>query len=339
MMFNVLGFGDSIGIDLGTSTVLIYIHGRGVVIQEPSVVAVERESQRVLAVGEDARRMLGRTPGSIVAVRPLREGVISNYELTEKMLTYFIEKAVGKKSLVKPSIGVCVPASVTEVERRAVEDAARRAGSRRVYVIEEPLAAAIGAGIDISRPMGSMVVDIGGGTTDVAVISLGGAVISSSLKVAGDNFDEAIIKYLRKRHNILVGERTAENLKIQIGTAFERTIPVSMDIRGRNLITGLPKTVTVTSDEMREALTEPVEAIVEAVRSVLERTPPELSADIFERGMVMTGGGSLLYGLDKCIQHATGVNAVIAENAVSCVASGTGQYVAYIAERESGGKR
>lgn len=338
-MFNVLGFGDSIGIDLGTASVLIYIKDRGVVVQEPSVVAIERESRRVLAVGEEARRMLGRTPGSIIAVRPLREGVISNYELTEKMLTYFIAKAIGKRSLVKPTIGICVPSSVTEVERRAVEDAARQAGARKVYIIEEPIAAAIGAGIDIAKAHGSMVVDIGGGTTDIAVISLGGTVVSSSIKIAGDNFDEAIIRYMRKRHNVLIGERTAENLKIQIGTAFERSIPVSMDVRGRNLITGLPKTINVTSDEMHEALAESVESVVSAVRRVLEKTPPELAADISDRGMVMTGGGSLLYGLDKMIQHQTGINAIIAENAVSCVAVGTGKFIEYIAEAESNNKR
>ncbi|MBP3628886.1 MAG: rod shape-determining protein MreB, partial [Anaerotignum sp.] len=245
-----MSFGENIGIDLGTATVLVYIKGQGIVIREPSVVAIDKDSNTILAVGEEARRMLGRTPGNIVAIRPLREGVISNYDVTEKMLQYFIEKAMGKRSFVKPTIAVCVPSSVTEVEKRAVEDATRQAGARRVHIIEEPIAAAIGAGIDISRACGSMVVDIGGGTTDIAVISLGGTVVSHSQKIAGDNFDDAIIRYMRKKHNVLIGERTAEELKIKIGTAFERTIPVTLDVRGRNLITGLPKNITVTSEEM-----------------------------------------------------------------------------------------
>ena len=326
-MFNFMSFGENIGIDLGTATVLVYIKGQGIVIREPSVVAIDKDTNTILAVGEEARRMLGRTPGNIVAIRPLREGVISNYEVTEKMLQYFIEKAMGK-----PTIAVCVPSSVTEVEKRAVEDATRQAGARRVHIIEEPIAAAIGSGIDISRACGSMVVDIGGGTTDIAVISLGGTVVSYSLKIAGDNFDDAIIRYIRKKHNVLIGERTAEDLKIKIGTAFERTIPVSMDVRGRNLITGLPKNFTVTSDEMLEALQESVAAIAEAVHGVLEKTPPELAADIYERGIVMTGGGSLLYGLDKLIQSRTGIHAMVAEDAVSCVAIGTGRYIEFISE-------
>lgn len=331
-MFNFMSFVENIGIDLGTATVLVYIKGQGIVIREPSVVAIDKDTNTILAVGEEARRMLGRTPGNIVAIRPLREGVISNYEVTEKMLQYFIEKAMGKRSFVKPTIAVCVPSSVTEVEKRAVEDATRQAGARRVHIIEEPIAAAIGSGIDISRACGSMVVDIGGGTTDIAVISLGGTVVSYSLKIAGDNFDDAIIRYIRKKHNVLIGERTAEDLKIKIGTAFERTIPVSMDVRGRNLITGLPKNFTVTSDEMLEALQESVAAIAEAVHGVLEKTPPELAADIYERGIVMTGGGSLLYGLDKLVQSRTGIHAMVAEDAVSCVAIGTGRYIEFISE-------
>jgi rod shape-determining protein MreB len=289
-----------------------------------------------LEVGEEARRMLGRTPGNIVAIRPLKEGVISDYEITQKMLKYFIQKAVGKNMFLKPRISVCVPSSVTEVERRAVEDATRQAGARQVYVIEEPIAAAIGAGIDISRACGSMLVDIGGGTTDVAVISLGGCVVSTSLKIAGDNFDEAIVRYMRKRHNLLIGERTAENLKINIGTAFGRSVPVSMDVRGRNLITGLPKTISVTSQEMMEALNESVTSIVEAVHMVLEKTPPELASDISDRGIVMTGGGSLLYGLDKLIKHKTGINAIIAEESVSCVAIGTGKYIEFVTSGSKG---
>ena len=328
-------FGTDIGIDLGTASVLVYIKGQGIVLEEPSVVAIDNNTRQILAVGEEARRMLGRTPGNIVAIRPLRQGVISDYDITEKMLKYFIQKAVGKKLLLKPRIAVCVPSGVTEVERRAVEDATKQAGARQVFVIEEPIAAAIGAGIDIGRACGSMVVDIGGGTTDIAVISLGGTVVSSSLKIAGDNFDEAIIRYMRKKHNVLIGERTAEDLKINIGTAYPRTQSVSLDVRGRNLITGLPKTITVTSEEMLEALQEPVASIVEAVHGVLEKTPPELAADISDRGIVMTGGGGLLYGLDKLIKEKTGINVIIAEDAISCVAIGTGKYVEYMA----GGKK
>lgn len=327
-------FSTDIGIDLGTASVLVYIKGQGIILQEPSVVAIDNNTKTIMAVGQEAKSMLGRTPGNIVAVRPLREGVISDYDVTEKMLKYFIKKAVGKSLFIKPRISVCVPSSVTEVERRAVEDATRQAGARQVYVIEEPIAAAIGAGIDISRACGSMIVDIGGGTTDVAVISLGGAVVSTSLKVAGDNFDEAIIRYMRKQHNLLIGERTAESLKINIGTAFERPEVVSMDVRGRNLVSGLPKTITVTSDEMLVALQESVISIVDAVRYVLEKTPPELSSDISDRGIVMTGGGSLLYGLDKLIAKHTGIETVIAEDAVSCVAIGTGKYIEFISSQK-----
>lgn len=323
-----MGFGTDIGIDLGTASVLVYVRGQGIVLQEPSVVAIEKNSNSILAVGEDARKMLGRTPGHIVAIRPLREGVISDYDVTEKMLKYFIQKTCGKR-IIRPRIAVCVPSKVTEVERRAVDDATRQAGARQVYIIEEPIAAAIGAGIDIARACGSMVVDIGGGTTDVAVISLGGTVISSSIKVAGDNFDEAIVRYMRKKHNILIGERTAEELKINVGTAYPRPQPIAIDVRGRNLITGLPKTISVTSEEMYEALQESVLTIVDVVHSVLEQTPPELASDISERGIVMTGGGSLLYGLDKLISEKTGINTIIAEDPVSCVAIGTGKYVEF----------
>lgn len=332
-------FGTDIGIDLGTASVVVYIKGQGIVLQEPSVVAIDKNTSTILAVGEDARRMLGRTPGNIVAIRPLKEGVISDYEITQKMLKAFIQKSVGKPLLLKPRVAVCVPSGVTEVEKRAVEDATRQAGAREVLIIEEPIAAAIGAGIDISRAMGSMVVDIGGGTTDVAVISLGGTVVSESIKVAGDNFDEAIIRYMRKAHNVLIGERSAEELKMNIGTAFERTIPVSMDVRGRNLVSGLPKTITVTSDEMQVALAESVESVIEAVHLVLEKTPPELASDISERGIVMTGGGSLLYGLDKMIKYRTGINAIIAEEAISCVALGTGKYVEFATGAQNDARR
>ncbi|MDR0272380.1 MAG: rod shape-determining protein MreB, partial [Clostridiales bacterium] len=313
-----------------TASILVYIKGQGTVLTEPSVVAIDKNTDKILAVGEEARSMLGRTPGNIIAIRPMREGVISDYHITEKMLKYFINKAVGRPLIRKPRIAICVPSNVTEVERRAVEDAAIQSGARQVYIIEEPIAAAIGAGIDIARACGSMVVDIGGGTTDVAVISLGGTVVSSSIKTAGDHFDEAIIRYMRKKHNILIGERSAEELKIHVGTAFPRPQSVSIEIRGRNLVTGLPKTIAVTSEEMMEALHEPVATVVEAVHNVLERTPPELASDIADRGIVMTGGGSLLYGLDKLIRDKTGINTIIAEEAVSCVAIGTGKYIEYL---------
>ncbi len=322
-----LGLGQDIGIDLGTASVLVYIKGKGIVLREPSVVAIDKNTNKLLAVGEEARRMLGRTPGNIIAIRPLREGVISDYDITERMLKYFINKVFGNKvfRLFKPRIMVCVPSGVTEVERRAVIDAAMQAGARKTYLIEEPIAAAIGAGIDISKACGSMVVDIGGGTTDIAVISLGGTVVSSSLKVAGDKFDEAIVRFMRKKHNIMIGERTAEELKINIGTVYPRVQEVSMDVRGRNLISGLPKTITVSSTEIMEALEEPISSVIEAVHAVLERTPPELAADISDRGIVLTGGGSLIYGLDKLLQEKTGINVIIADEAISCVALGTGE--------------
>lgn len=323
----LLGLGQDIGIDLGTASVLVYIKGKGIVLREPSVVAIDKNTNKLLAVGEEARRMLGRTPGNIVAIRPLRDGVISDYDITERMLKYFINKICGSKvfRLFKPRIMVCVPSGVTEVERRAVIDAAMQAGARKTYLIEEPIAAAIGAGIDISKACGSMVVDIGGGTTDIAVISLGGTVVSSSIKVAGDKFDEAIVRYMRKKHNIMIGERTSEELKINIGTVYPRVQEVAMDVRGRNLISGLPKTISVTSSEMMEALEEPMSSIIEAVHAVLERTPPELAADISDRGIVLTGGGSLVYGLDKLLQEKTGINVIIADDAISCVALGTGE--------------
>ena len=323
-------FGADIGIDLGTASVIVYIKGQGIVLQEPSVVAIDKSTDSILAVGEEARRMIGRTPGNIIAIRPLREGVISDYDVTEKMLKYFIKRATRNTMFLKPRISVCVPSSVTEVERRAVEDATRQAGARQVYVIEEPIAAAIGAGIDISRACGSMVLDIGGGTTDVAVISLGSAVVSTTLKTAGDHMDEAIVRYMRRKHNLLIGERTAEELKISIGTVFKRNPPVAAYVRGRNLVSGLPKTLTITSDEVMEAMSEPITNIVDAVHRILEQTPPELASDISDRGIVMTGGGSLIFGMDRLIKHVTGINAIIADHAVSCVAIGTGRYVEYL---------
>ena len=320
----MFGFGQDIGIDLGTATVIAYVKGKGIVLREPAVVAVDKISGDVLAVGQEARRMLGRTPGNIVATRPLRDGVISDYTVTEKMLKYFINKVCGK-FIFAPRIMICIPSQVTEVEKRAVIDAASQAGARKVYLIEEPIAAAIGAGIDISKPYGNMIVDIGGGTTDVAVISLGGSVVSTSLKIAGDKLDEAIVRYIKRKHNIMIGERTAEDLKINIGCVYPKIQDVEMDIRCRDLSTGLPKTITVYSSEMLEALIEPAMMIVDAVHSVLEKTPPELAADISDRGIYMTGGGCLVDGLDKLLQEKTGINVMIAEDAISCVALGTGK--------------
>ena len=326
---------SDIGIDLGTASILVYVKGKGVVLKEPSVVAYDRDTEQIMAIGEEARLMLGRTPGNIVAVRPLRQGVISDYKTTEKMLKYFIQKAVGKSFFGRrPRISVCVPSGVTDVEKRAVEDAAYQAGARDVYIIEEPVAAAIGAGIDISRPCGNMVVDIGGGTSDIAVISLDGVVVSSSIKVAGDDFDDAIVRFMRKRHNLLIGERSAEEIKINIGTCYKRPENISMDIRGRNLVTGLPKTVTVSSDETEEALREVTSQIVDAVHSVLERTPPELAADIADRGIVLTGGGALLHGLEDLIEENTGITTMTAEEPLTAVAIGTGKYIEFLSERK-----
>ena len=319
-----------IGIDLGTASILVYIRGRGVVLKEPSVVAFDRDTNKVKAIGEDARLMLGRTPANIVAVRPLRQGVISDYKVTEQMMKYFIQKALGKRTFRKPRIAVCVPSGVTEVEKKAVEDATMMAGAREVYIIEEPIAAAIGAGIDISRPYGNMIVDIGGGTTDIAVISLGGTVVSASIKVAGDDFDEALVRYMRKNHNLHIGERTAEDLKIKIGTCFNGSNQETMPVKGRDLITGLPKTVEVTAAETNEALKDATEQIVEAIHGVLEKTLPELAADIADRGIVLTGGGSLLNGLEELITDRTGINCMTAEDPMTAVAVGTGKYVEFL---------
>lgn len=326
----MFGFRKEIGIDLGTASVLVYIKGKGIVLSEPSVVAIDKNTDRVLAVGSDARKMLGKTPGNIVAIRPLKDGVISDYDITERMLRHFINKTCGQRRLFGPRIIICVPSGVTEVEKRAVLDATMVAGGGKTYLIEEPIAAAIGAGIEISRPNGCMIIDIGGGTTDVAVISLGGIVVSNSIKVAGDKFDEAIIKYMRKQHNLLIGERTAEELKINIGTAFPRSKSVKMDCKGRNLISGLPMNISVSSEEMLEALEEVVTDVCDAIHAVLEKTPPELAADVSTSGIIMTGGGSLLHGLDKLIEKRTGIKTIIAEDAVSCVAKGTGKSLEHI---------
>ena len=313
-----------IGIDLGTASVLVYVKGKGVVLKEPSVVAFDRDTNEIKAIGEDARLMLGRTPGNIVAIRPLRQGVISDYTVTEKMIKYFVQKAVGIRLFKKPRISICVPSGVTEVEKRAVTEAGLAAGAREVYLIEEPVAAAIGAGIDIAKPCGNMIVDIGGGTSDIAVISLGGTVVNTSIKVAGDDFDEAIVRYMRKKHNLLIGERTAEDIKIKIGTTYPLVEEEVMEVRGRNLVTGLPKTVKVTSSETEEALKETTAQIVEAVIAVLEMTPPELSADILDRGIVLTGGGALLRGLDKRLTNKIGIKFHIADDPLQAVARGTG---------------
>lgn len=320
----MFGFTQDIGIDLGTASVLVYVKGKGIVLREPSVVAIDKNTDRMVAFGEEARRMLGRTPGNIVAIRPLRDGVISDYQMTEKMLKYFIKK-ISTRLIFKPRIIVCVPSGVTEVEERAVVDAALQAGARKIYLIEEPIAAAIGAGLDIAKPYGNMVVDIGGGTTDIAIISLGGIVTSTSIKIAGDRFDENIVRYLRKKYNMAIGDRTAEDIKVNIGCVYPLEEKLEMEVRGRSLVTGLPKNITLSSDEMLEALEEPATNIVEAVHAVLEKTPPELVGDISTNGMILTGGGSLIRGLDKLLEKETDIRVRIADDAISCVAVGTGK--------------
>ena len=322
-----------IGIDLGTASVLVYVKGKGVILKEPSVVAFDRDTNSIKAIGEEARMMLGRTPGNIVAVRPLRQGVISDYTVTEKMIKYFVQKAMGRRTFKKPRISICVPSGVTEVEKKAVEEATYAAGAREVLLIEEPVAAAIGAGIDISKPCGNMIVDIGGGTADIAVISLGGTVVNTSIKIAGDDFDEAIVRYIRKKHNLLIGDQTAEDIKIKIGTTYPLVEEETMEVRGRNLVTGLPKTITVTSSETEEAFRDATGQIVNAVIGVLEKTPPELSADILDRGIVLTGEGSMLRGLEELISERTGINTMTAEEPMKVVAIGTGQYVEFMAGR------
>lgn len=322
--------GTDIGIDLGTATVLVYIKGKGIVLNEPSVVAINKNTNKVLAVGEEARQMIGRTPGNIVAIRPLREGVISDYDMTEKMLSYFIKKACGKSKISAPRVMVCVPCKATEVEKRAVRDAAMNAGAKKVFLIEEPLAAAIGTGIDITEPNGNMIIDIGGGTTDIAIISLGGIVLRDSIKIAGDKFDEAIIKYVRKKYKLMIGERSAEDLKMKIGTACKDCDKIEVDVKGRDIVTGLPKNITVSSEEMVDALSESVNAIAECTHLVLEKTPPELAADIIENGIIMTGGGALLNGLDKLIADVTKVPVYLADASIECVVQGTGKALEYL---------
>jgi len=322
-------FRTDLGIDLGTASVLVYAKGKGIVLNEPSVVALDQNTGKFLAVGEEARSMLGRTPGNIIAIRPMKDGVISNYNITEKMLRYFFNKSIGRK-LCKPRVIICVPSGITEVEKRAVLEASNHAGAKKTFLIEEPIAAAIGTGIDITEPRGNMIIDIGGGTTDVAVISLGGIVISKSIKVAGDNCDEAIIRYIRKKYNMMIGERSAEDLKLNIGTAYPRKNEIYMDVRGRNLLTGLPKTIKISSSEMLEAMEETLYKIVETVHQVLEKTPPELAADIGNEGVLLAGGGANLYGIDKLIMEKTGIRVKIAEDPIGAVAKGTGKALDWI---------
>ncbi|MCU6792970.1 MULTISPECIES: rod shape-determining protein [Paenibacillus] len=313
-----------IGIDLGTANVLIHVKGRGVVLDEPSVVAIESDTKRVLAVGEEAFRMVGRTPGNIIAIRPLRDGVIADFEITETMLKHFINKVGGKKWFSHPRILICAPTNITSVEQKAIREAAERSGAREVFLEEEPKAAAIGAGMDIFQPSGNMVVDIGGGTTDVAVLSMGDIVTSSSVKVAGDMFDSTIMKYVKTKYKLLIGERTSEDIKIRIGTVYPSGRRESMDIRGRDMVSGLPLTITINSEEIYEALWDPVSSIVASAKSVLERTPPELSADIIDRGVILTGGGALLHGIDQLLADELKVPVLIAEDPMHCVVKGTG---------------
>ena len=320
----MFGMNMDIGIDLGTANVLVYVKGKGIVLREPSVVAVDKDTNRVLAIGEEARRMIGRTPGNIVAIRPLREGVIADYDITETMLRHFIEKVVGRSFVFRPRIMICIPSGVTMVEQRAVQEAAEQAGARHTQLIEEPLAAALGAGLDIAEPYGSMVVDIGGGTTDIAVISLGGIVQSASLRVAGDRFDDDIIAYVKREFNLMIGERTAENIKMEVAAAFPSARDAVMDIRGRDLLSGLPKNLQITTAQASDAVNQSVTLIVDCVKKVLEETPPELAADIMDRGIILTGGGAMLYGLDELIRHETEIPTALADDAMSCVAMGCG---------------
>ena len=328
MLFNVLAgfFSNDMAVDLGTANTLVYVKGEGIVLNEPSIVAINQADNTVLAVGKEAKAMLGRTPGNIVAIRPLKDGVIADFDVTEKMLGYFIRRVHKRRALVRPRIVIGVPSGITQVEKRAVRDSAMQAGAREVYLIEEPMAAAIGAGMPITEPGGNMIVDIGGGTTEVAVISLSGIVYSRSVRIAGDEMDEAIVQYIRKNYNLLVGERRAEEIKIKLGSAYpiegeRRTV----DVKGRDLIDGIPKTIVIGDDEIREALREPIMTIVDAVRTALERTPPELAADIVDKGIVVTGGGALLKGLDLLLRQETNLPITIADDPLSCVALGTGK--------------
>ena len=332
MLTSILGFFSSdIGIDLGTANTLVFVKDRGIVLREPSIVAVKAGTTQVLAVGDEAKRMLGRTPGNITAIRPLKDGVIADFEITEAMLRHFIAKAHGNRRFVRPRVVIAVPSGITEVEKRAVKDSAMHAGAREVFLIEEPMAAAIGVGLPVTDPAANMIIDIGGGTTDVAIRSLAGIVFSRSVRVAGDELDEAITQYLKRAYNLMIGERTAEDIKLRIGSAHLMEKELSMDVKGRDLVAGLPKTVTITSQEIREALMEPVTRIVEAVRITLERCPPELSADLVDSGIVLAGGGALLRGLDRLIAEETGLPVHVAEDPLSAVAEGTGKALSEIA--------
>ncbi|MDU5080626.1 rod shape-determining protein [Tissierella carlieri] len=322
-LFN--GFVKDMGIDLGTANTLVYIKGRGIVAREPSVVAIQTNTKQVLAVGEEAKKMIGRTPGNIVAIRPLKDGVIADFDVTKSMLKYFIRKATKKRTFFQPRVVVCVPSGVTEVEKRAVEEAAIHAGARDAYLIEEPMAAAIGAGLPVQEPTGSMIVDIGGGTTEVAIISLGGIVTSKSIRVGGDELDESIVNFIKKEYSLMIGERTAEEVKITIGSADGNSEISTMEIRGRDMISGLPKTINVSSREIYDAMKEPIHSILEAIKSTLEKTPPELASDVMEQGIMLTGGGALLDGLDRLIIEETGMPVHIAEQPLDCVAIGTGK--------------
>ncbi len=324
-MWSLFG-GHDMGIDLGTANTLVHVKGRGIVLREPSVVAIKSDTGDVLAVGEEAKKMIGRTPGNVVAIRPMKDGVIADFDVTQAMLKYFIKKAMGSKSFSRPRVVVGVPSGVTEVEKRAVIDAAQQAGAREAYLIEEPMAAAIGAGLPVEEATGNMVVDIGGGTTEIAVISLGGIVTSRSIRIGGDEMDSSIVQYIKRMYNLLIGERTAEEIKITIGTAIVTPeTDRSMDVRGRDLVSGLPKTLTIQAREIREALNEPIYKIVDAVKGTLERTPPELAADVMDHGIMMTGGGALLTNLDKLISNETNMPVLVADDALSCVGEGTGK--------------
>lgn len=326
----MFGLTTDISIDLGTANVLVYVRDKGIVIREPSVVALQKDSNKVLAVGEEARQMIGRTPGNIVAVRPLKDGVIADYDVTETMLRHFVDKVCRSPRLFRPKVVVCVPSGVTSVERRAVLEAAMQAGAKRTYLIEEPMAAAIGAGLDIGEASGNMVVDVGGGTTDVAIISLHGIVVSESLRVGGDKFDDAIIRYIKKMYNLMIGERTAEEIKIQIGSAYPEGEGKSMEVRGRDLVTGLPRTIRFTSADTFQALSEPITAIIDGVKSVLERTPPELASDIVDKGIVLTGGGALLSGFNRLLAEETGIPVHLADDPMSCVVLGAGKVLEHL---------
>ncbi len=321
-----------IGIDLGTSSILVYTSGKGIILKEPSIAAYDQDSEKILAMGEEARQMIGETAGNVVAIKPLRQGVITDYDVTEKMLKFFINKAMGRRAIRKPRITICIPSGTTEVEKNAVEEATYQAGAREVFLIEEPIAAAIGAGIDVKKPCGNMIVDIGGGTSDMAIISMNSTVVSTSIKVAGDNFDEAIMRHLRREHSLFVDEQTAERIKMQIGTVWEQSQIRTMEVKGRNVVTGLPRVASLTSEEIRLALKDCTTQILDGIHNVLEQTPPELAADIVDRGIVLTGGGAMLDGMENLIEDKTGINTLLAPDPMLAVAIGTGKYAKIAAE-------